>query len=69
MEVLCITSYDFFDTILSEKQCGFRKGFSVVKSLLPMIEKFRKLLDQVGTYGAFLTDFPRLLTGYIMSSL
>ena len=31
--------YDYFDVIFSRNQCGLRKGFSVVNSLLTMIEK------------------------------
>ena len=46
---------DYFDVIFSRNQCGFRKGFSVVNCLLPMIEKWRESLDQGGTYGALLT--------------
>ena len=32
------------------------KVFSVANCLLPMIEKWRKSLDQGGAYGAHLTD-------------
>ena len=41
--------------IFSRNQCGFRKGFSVVNCLLPMIEKWRESIDQRGAYGALLT--------------
>ena len=51
--------YDYFDVIFSRNQCGFRKGFSVVNCLLPMIEKWRESLDQGGTYGALLTDLSK----------
>ena len=53
---LCKQLYDYFDIIFSRKQCGFRKGFSVVNCLLPMIEKWRESRDQGGAYGALLTD-------------
>ena len=51
--------YDYFDVIFSRNQCGFRKGFSVVNCLLPMIEKWRESLDQGGAYGALLTDLSK----------
>ena len=51
--------YVYFDVIFSRNQCGFRKGFSVVNCLLPMIEKWRESLDQGGAYGALLTDLPK----------
>ena len=37
----------YFESILSRYQCGFRKGFSVLSTLLPMIEKWREHLTQV----------------------
>ena len=33
---------DYFEKILSKYQCGFRKGFSTQRYLLPMIEKLTK---------------------------
>ena len=53
--------YDYFDVIFSRNQCGFRKGFSVVNCLLPMIEKWRESLDQGGAYGALLTNLSKAL--------
>ena len=53
---LCKRVYYYFDIIFSQKQCGFRKDFSVVNCLLPMIEKWRESRDQGGAYGALLTD-------------
>ena len=47
--------HDYFDKIFSRNQCVFGKGFSVVNCLLPMIEKWRKSLDQGGIYGAMPT--------------
>ena len=38
---------------------GFRKGFSVVSCLFPMIEKWRESLDQGGAYGALLRDLSK----------
>ena len=51
--------YDYFDLIFSRNQCGFRKGFSVPNSLLPMIEKWRESLDQGDAYRTLLTDLSK----------
>ena len=50
---------DYFDSILSKFQCGFRKGFSAQHCLLVMIEKFRKARDQKGVFAAVLTDLSK----------
>ena len=51
--------HDYVDVIFLWNQCGFRKGFSVVNCLLPMIEKRSESLDQGGAYGALLTDLSK----------
>ena len=51
--------YHYFDVIFSRNQSGFRKGFSVVNCLLPMIEKWRESLDHRSAYGALLTDLSK----------
>ena len=48
-----------FESNLSRYQCGFRKGFSVLTTLLPMIEKWRESLDSDGNFGALLTDLSK----------
>ena len=40
---------EYFQALLSKYQCGFRKGYSVINALLPVIEKWRKFLDAGGT--------------------
>ena len=40
-------------------QCGFRKGYSVINSLLPITEKWRKSLDAGQAFGALLTDLSK----------
>ena len=45
-----------FESILSRYQCEFRKGFSVLTTLLPMIENWRESLDSGGNFRALLTD-------------
>ena len=50
---------EYFQTLLSKYQCGFRKGCSVINALLPMIEKWRKSFDAGGAFGALLTDLSK----------
>ena len=50
---------EYFQALLSKYQCGFRKGYSVINTLLPMIEKWRKSLDAGGAFGALLTDLSK----------
>ena len=49
----------FFDEILSQYQCGFRKGFSSQHCLAPMLEKWRESIDNEGCFGALLTDLSK----------
>ena len=51
--------YEYFDVTFSKNQCGFWKGFGVVKCLLSMIEKWRTPLYQDVAYGAFLRDLSK----------
>ena len=48
-----------FESILSRYQCGFRRGFSVLTTVLPMIEKWRESLDSLDSLGALLTDLSK----------
>ena len=32
---------EYFQALLSKYQCGFRKGYSVINAILPMIEKYK----------------------------
>ena len=52
--------YDYFDVIFSRNQCGFRKGFSVVNCLFPVIQNRRESLDQDGAYRALVTDLSKI---------
>ena len=47
---------EYFETVLSKFQCGFRKGYSTQGCLLAMVENCKKALDQGNKYGALLTD-------------
>ena len=51
--------YKYFNHILSEWQCGFRKGFSIRHCLLVMTENWRKCLNKGGISGAILTDLSK----------
>ena len=50
---------EYFETVLSRFQCGFRRGYSIQACLLTMVEHCKKVLDQVNEYGALLTDFSK----------
>ena len=50
---------EYFETVLSKFQCGFRKGYSTQNCLLAMVEICKKALDQGNEYGALLTDLSK----------
>ena len=43
-----------FNNILSDQQCGFRKGCSTQHFLLNLLEKWKSSLDKVKSFGALL---------------
>ena len=47
---------NYFDSILSKSQCGFRKGYSTQHSFLLMIDKWNVSVDSNKVFGAVLTD-------------
>ena len=49
----------YFDQILSDYQCGFRKGFNPQHCLIAMIEKWRSSNDEGKSFGALLTDLSK----------
>ena len=51
---------EYFETVLSKFQCGFRKGYSTQDCLLAMVENCKKALDQGNEYGALLTDLSKV---------
>ena len=51
--------YAYFNNILSKHQCRFRQGYSTQHSLLLMIEKFKKNLDNGNLCGMLLTDLSK----------
>ena len=50
---------EYFVDILSIYQCGFRKGFSSQHCLLVLIEKWKKVRDKGGSFGALLADLSK----------
>ena len=51
--------YEHFNSILSPKQCGFRKGYSAQHCLLVMLEKFKESRDKGEEFAAFSTDISK----------
>ena len=49
----------YIDKFLSPYLCGFRKGYSTQHSLIVMLEKWRKALDNGKIAGALLTDLSK----------
>ena len=52
--------YPYFETILSEFQCGFQKGFNAQDCLLATVEKWRRTLHGGGETGAVSTDLSKV---------
>ena len=51
---------NYFETILSKYQCGFRKSYNAQHCLLVMIEKWKACVDNGGKFGALLTDLSKV---------
>ena len=47
---------EFFESILSNIQCVFRKGYGAQHCLLMMPETWNKATDNIKAFGALLTD-------------
>ena len=47
--------YEYFDNILCQGQCGFRKEYSAQHCLLVMIKKFKEAIDKGNEFGALVT--------------
>ena len=52
--------YVHFDSILSPKQCGFRKGYSAQDFLKVLLEKFKELRDRGDKFRGLLTDLSKV---------
>ena len=46
----------FFESTLSNHQCGFRNGLSTQQCLLELLEKWKRSVDRGKAFGALLTD-------------
>ena len=51
---------EYFESVLSKYQCGFRNGFSPQHCLLVMLEKWKLAVDNKKTFGALLTDLSKV---------
>ena len=67
--------YEYFDNILCQGQCGFRKEYSAQHCLLVMIKKFKEAIDRGNEFGALVTVIyflalkPRLMYLLVMLQL
>ena len=50
---------EYFETVLSKFQCGFRKGYNTQDCLLAMVENCKKALDQENEHDVLLTDLSK----------
>ena len=50
---------EYFETIFSKFQCGYRKGYGTQDCLLAMIVNRKNALDQGKGYGALLTNLSK----------
>ena len=50
---------DFFDTILSKYQCGFRKEHGAQHCLIALLKKWRESIDRGLEFGILLTDLSK----------
>ena len=60
--------YSYINQILSRHQCGFRQGDGTQHSLLLLVEKLKKSLDNSGVGGMLLTDLSKTF-GYLRNDL
>ena len=50
---------NFFESTLSNLQCGFHKVLSTQLCLLVLLEKWKRSVDRGKAFGAFLTDLSK----------
>ena len=50
---------EYFESLLSKSQCGFRQGFSAKNCLLVIVEKMKKIRDNKGVFAAVLADLSK----------
>ena len=49
--------YEHFNSILSPKQCGFRRGYSTQQCLMVVLQKFKESKGKGEEFGAFSLTF------------
>ena len=49
--------YEHFKSILSQNQCGFRKGYSTQHCLMVMLKKFKESRNKRDEFGLFSLTF------------
>ena len=49
----------FFENIFSKYQCRFRKGVSTQQSLLAVLEKWKRSVDNSKMFGTFFTNLSK----------
>ena len=50
---------EYFETVLSKFQCGFRRGYNTQDCQLAMVENCKKALDQGNEFSTLLTDLSK----------
>ena len=50
---------EFFESVLSKFQCGFREGYGTQHCLLMMLETWKEATDNNKAFGALLTDLSK----------
>ena len=50
---------EYFENILSDNQCAYRKGFSTQPSLMTLVETWKKATDDKNKFGALLIDLSK----------
>ena len=50
---------EYFDSLFSKYQCGFRKGFSSQHCLAAILEKCKSAIENKNSFGALLTDLKK----------
>ena len=51
---------NYMENILSNFQCGFRKGFNTQQYLISVIEKAKRIMDKGRNFSALLTDLSKV---------
>ena len=58
-KLICRQLSNHFDNLVSNFQCGFRKGYTLQHCLILMINKWKKAVDNNKVLGALLADLSK----------